>query len=117
MTHLSNQVQLIGHLGADPEIITFDNGNNLCKIDIAVNEYFKDKSGEVQKKTQWHKVIAWGKTAELMNRLLKKGSKVAVSGKIVNRSYEDKNGDTRYLTQVQADQFLNLSASTKEAVA
>lgn len=109
MTHLSNHVQLIGNLGKDPEFVTFDNGNHLCKIDVAVNEYFKDKSGEKQTKTTWHRVIAWGKTAELMNQLLNKGAKVALSGKMVKRDYEDKNGQTRYVTEVQAEQFLNLS--------
>lgn len=117
MTHLSNHVQLIGHLGADPEFITFDNGNHLCKIDVAINEYYKDKSGEKQTNTYWHRVVSWGKTAELMSQILKKGSKVAVTGKIVKRDYEDKNGQTRYVTEVQANQFLNLTPKAKaEAV-
>ncbi|TVQ49868.1 MAG: single-stranded DNA-binding protein [Saprospirales bacterium] len=109
MTHLSNHVQLIGHLGQDPEFITFDNGNNLCKINVAVNEYYKDKAGNKQTNTSWHRVVAWGKTAELMNQLLRKGSKVALTGKMVRRDYEDKSGNTRYVVEVQADQFLNLS--------
>ncbi|TVR85495.1 MAG: single-stranded DNA-binding protein [Saprospirales bacterium] len=115
MTHLSNQVQLIGHLGADPSLITFDNGNNLCKADVAINEYYKDKEGETQTKTHWHRVVAWGKTAELMSKLLKKGSRVAFSGKIVKRSYEDKEGQTRYVTEVQVQQFLNLTNSEAKA--
>lgn len=113
MTHLSNHVQLIGHLGADPNFITFENGNHLCKVNIAINEYYKDKNGEKQTKTYWHRVVSWGKTAELMSEILSKGSKVAITGKIVKRNFEDKEGNTRYVTEVQAEQFLNLSPSPK----
>ena len=115
MTHLSNQVQLIGNLGADPELITFDNGNNLCKANVAINEYYKDKEGEKQTKTYWHRVVAWGKTAELMNKLLRKGSRVAFNGKIITRSFEDKEGNNRQITEVQVYQFLDLTNTGQKA--
>ena len=92
MNALRNKVQLIGHLGADVELKTLDNGNSVARISVATNEYYKNKAGEKVTDTTWHNVVAWGKTAELANQLLKKGSEVALEGKLSNRSYEDKTG-------------------------
>ncbi|TVR82870.1 MAG: single-stranded DNA-binding protein [Saprospirales bacterium] len=109
MTRVSNSVQLIGNLGADPEVKVFDNGNTLCRLSIAVNEYFRDKEGNNQKKTNWMKVAAWGKTAERMVSFLSKGNRVAINGKLVNRQYDGQNGQKRYVTEVHAYNFMNLS--------
>lgn len=113
MTRLSNSVQLIGNLGNDPEVKVFDNGNTLCKLSLAVNEYFKDKEGKSQKRTNWMKVAAWGKTAEHMVNILTKGNRVAINGKLINRQYDGKDGKKRYVTEVYATQFLNLTPAAK----
>ncbi|TVR89881.1 MAG: single-stranded DNA-binding protein [Saprospirales bacterium] len=115
MTRVSNSVQLIGNLGADPEVKVFDNGNTLCRLSVAVNEYFKDREGNNQKRTNWMRVAAWGKTAEQMVSILSRGSRVAINGKLINRQYDGKDGQRRYVTEVQAYNFLNLTrASDKE---
>ncbi len=114
MTNLSNSVQLIGNLGADPEVKVFDNGSTLCRLSLAVNEYFKDSNGISQKRTNWMKVAAWGKTAEQMVNILNKGNRVAINGKLVNRSYEDKEGRKQYATEVYANQFINLTPATQK---
>jgi len=74
MNSLRNKVQLMGHLGADVELKTLDNGNSVARLSVATNEYYKNKAGEKVTDTTWHNVVAWGKTAELVNQLLKKGS-------------------------------------------
>lgn len=113
MTRLSNSVQLIGNLGADPEVKVFDNGNTLCKLSLAVNEYFRDKEGNSQKRTNWMKVAAWGKTAEQMVNILTKGNRVAINGKLINRQYDGQDGKRRFVTEVHANQFLNLTPAVK----
>jgi len=109
MNSLSNTVQLIGNLGKDPVFTTFDNGNKLIKFSLATSDYYKDKSGEKVKDTQWHNLIAWGKTAELMDQFLAKGSRIVVQGKLVSRSYDDKEGNKRYVTEIVAKDFVNLT--------
>ncbi len=115
MNALRNKVQLIGHLGADVELKTLDNGNSVARISVATNEYYKNKAGEKVTDTTWHNVVAWGKTAELANQLLKKGSEVALEGKLSNRSYEDKAGVKKYVSEVVMNEFLLLDK--KEAAA
>ena len=85
MNALRNKVQLIGNIGMNPEVKTLDGGKKLAKMSIATNESYKNAKGEYVKETQWHNLIAWGKTAELVEKLLKKGSEVAVEGKLINR--------------------------------
>lgn len=109
MNSLSNNVQLIGNLGKDPILTTFDNGNKLVKFSLATTDYYKDKSGEKVQDTQWHNLIAWGKIAELMDQILSKGSRVIVQGKLVSRSYDDKEGNKRYVTEIVARDFVSLS--------
>jgi len=108
MNSLRNKVQLLGHLGADVELKSLENGNSVAKISVATNEYYKNKQGEKVTDTTWHNVVAWGKTAELANQLLKKGSEVALSGKLSNRSYEDKEGTKKYVTEVVMNEFVVL---------
>lgn len=108
MLSLKNKVQLIGNLGMDPEIKNLDNGKKLAKISLATTESYRNLKGEKVEETQWHNVIAWGKTAEIAEKYLRKGGEVAVEGKIVNRSYEDKQGNKRYITEIVVSELLLL---------
>ncbi len=108
MNALNNKVQLIGYLGANPEVKTLKNNNKLARLSIATTERYTDKKGEKQENTQWHNIVAWGKTAELAERFLKKGSRTAITGKLSNRSYENQKGEKRYITEVVASEILFL---------
>ncbi len=108
MNALRNKVQLIGHLGQDPEIINLDSGKILAKFSIATNEVYKDTNGEKVTDTQWHNIVAWGKTAEIVAQYLVKGNEVAVEGKLMHRSYESKEGEKRYITEVRCNELLML---------
>ena len=92
MNALKNRVQLIGNLGNDPEIVNLDGGSKLAKFSIATSESYKNAQGEKVEETQWHNIVAWGKTAEIVENYLAKGKQVAVDGKLVHRSYETKEG-------------------------
>ena len=110
MNTLRNKVQLIGNLGNDPEIITMDSGKKLAKFSIATNEVYKNASGEKVTDTQWHNVIAWGKTADIIEAYVTKGKEVAVEGKLTNRSWDDKDGNKRYTTEVVCNELLLLGS-------
>jgi single-strand DNA-binding protein len=112
MNALRNKVQLIGNIGMNPEVKTLDGGKKLAKMSIATNESYKNAKGEYVKETQWHNLIAWGKTAELVEKLLKKGSEVAVEGKLINRNYMDKEGVKRYITEIEVHELLLVGAKT-----
>ena len=108
MSTLRNKVQLIGNLGNDPEIINLENGRKLAKFSLATNDNYKNAKGEKVTDTQWHNVIAWGKAAEIIEKYLVKGNEVAVEGKLTSRSYEDKDGIKRYITEVTCSELLML---------
>ena len=108
MSTLRNKVQLIGNLGNDPEIVTVTSGQKLAKFSMATNESYKNNKGERIKDTQWHNVIAWGKTAELIELYLGKGKEVALEGKLVTRSWDDPEGKKRYATEVHCQTLLLL---------
>lgn len=108
MNNLRNKVQLIGNLGNTPEVINLETGKKLAKFSIATNESYKNAQGEQIKDTQWHNVIAWGKTADIIEKYLEKGNEVAVEGKLVNRSYNDKDGNKRYITEIVVNELLML---------
>ncbi|MET2984936.1 single-stranded DNA-binding protein [Aureibaculum conchae] len=108
MNALRNKVQLIGNLGNNPEIITLDSGKKLAKFSIATNESYKNAKGEKVSDTQWHNVVAWNKTAEIIEKYLVKGNEVAIEGKLTSRSYEDKDGNKRYITEVVVNELLML---------
>jgi single-strand DNA-binding protein len=108
MSTLRNKVQLIGNLGNDPEIITMDSGKKLAKFSIATNESYKNAQGEKVTDTQWHNIVAWGKTAEIIEEYVTKGKEVAVEGKLTSRSYDDKEGNKRYMTEVVCNELLML---------
>ena len=96
---MKNRVQLIGHVGQDPEIKQLENGR-VANFTIATNESYTNAKGEKVEQTEWHRVSAWGKTVEIIEQLLKKGSHVAIEGKLTHRSYDDKDGNKRYITEV-----------------
>jgi single-strand DNA-binding protein len=108
MNTLRNKVQLIGHLGNDPEVINLESGKTLAKFSIATNDSYKTASGEKVTDTQWHNVVAWGKTAEIIEKYLTKGKEVAVEGKLTTRTWEDKDGMKRYTTEVVCNELLML---------
>jgi single-strand DNA-binding protein len=110
MSKLRNKVQLIGHVGNDPEIKTFDGGKKLAKLSIATNESYKNDKGEKVEETQWHSLIAWGKTADIIEKYVVKGKEIAIEGKLTHRNYEDKNGEKRYVTEVVIDELLLLGS-------
>lgn len=109
MNTLKNKVQLIGNLGNAPEVKTLDGGKKLARINLATNETYKNAKGERITETQWHNVIAWGTTADIVEKYFTKGLEVMVEGKLVNRNYTDKDGIKRYTTEVQATEVLILS--------
>jgi len=108
MNTLRNKVQLFGNLGNDPEIINLESGKKLAKFSIATNESYKNANGEKVTDTQWHNVIAWGKTAEIIEKYVTKGKEVAIEGKLTSRSYETKEGEKRYITEVVCNELLML---------
>lgn len=108
MNTLRNKVQLIGNLGNDPEIITLDSGKKLAKFSIATNESYKNAQGEKVTETQWHNLIAWNKTAEIVEKYLEKGKEIAIEGKLTSRSYDDKDGNKKYITEVVVNELLML---------
>jgi single-strand DNA-binding protein len=108
MNSLRNKVQLIGNLGKNPEIITLDSGKKLAKFSLATNENYKNAKGEKVTDTQWHNLVAWNKTAEIIEKYLTKGSEIAIEGKLTSRSYETKEGEKRYITEVIVSEVLML---------
>jgi len=108
MNTLRNKVQLIGNLGNDPEIVNLESGKTLAKFSIATNESYKNTQGEKVTDTQWHNVVAWGKTAEIVEKYVTKGKEVAIEGKLTTRSWEDKEGMKRYITEVVCSELLML---------
>ena len=108
MNALRNKVQLIGRLGKDAETITFDDGKVKARFPVATNETFRNSEGEKVERTQWHDVVAWGGLAEVAGQYLKKGAEVAVEGRLTYRTYEDGEGQTRYITKVVAGEMLML---------
>lgn len=106
MKSLRNRVQLIGRLGQDPEVKTLESGKKLATFSIATSDYYKNDKGEKVEDTQWHNVVAWGKQAELVGEYLKKGKEIALEGKLIHRSYENGNGEKRYVTEVNMNELL-----------
>lgn len=100
MSNLRNKVQLIGHLGSEPEIMNLESGKKLAKFSLATNDSYKNANGERVEDTQWHNLVMWNKTAEIVEKYVKKGQEIAIEGKLTSRSYDDKDGNKRYITEV-----------------
>lgn len=109
MNTLRNKVSLIGRLGGTPECKQFDSGIQVARLNIATNESYRDKNGEWVEKTQWHNVVAWGKQVDRIKKVLTKGVEVIVEGRLVNRTWETANGEKRYATEIEMNEFLILS--------
>lgn len=114
MKNLRNQVQLIGRLGADPEVKTLNSGTKVVRFSLATSDYFVDKEGNKVTDTQWHKIIAWNGNATFAEKYLQKGMEVVVSGKLVYGNYEDKDGIKRYTCEIVVHDVLILSKKSEE---
>lgn len=110
MNSLRNSVRLVGNLGMDPEVKSFDNNRKLAKISIATNETYKNDKGERITDTQWHNLIMWNAQAKMAEEYLKKGDEIAIEGKLSSRSYVDKDGNKKYMTEVVVNEFLKLGS-------
>ena len=108
MSTLKNSVRLVGNLGMDPEIKNFDNNRKLAKLALATNEWYKNDKGERVTETQWHNVVIWGTQAKFAEEMLKKGDEVAIDGKLASRSYVDKDGNKKYVTEIVVSEFLKI---------
>ncbi len=97
---MRNKVQLIGHVGQDPEVKNLEGGKKVANLTLATNEIYYKENGEKVEQTEWHRVSAWGKPAEIIEKYVTKGKEVAIEGKLSHRSYDDKNGEKRYITEV-----------------
>ena len=97
-----NKVMIIGRLGADPEMKTLSSGNSLTTFSLATSENWKDKEGQKQEKTEWHRIVVWGKLAEICGKYLAKGREAYIEGKLQTRSWEDQQGQKRYTTEIVA---------------
>ena len=104
-----NKAMLIGNLGADPETRFTQDGTCVCNIRVATTERFKNKSGERQERTEWHRVVLWGRLAEIANEYLRKGSRVYLEGRIETRKWTDRDGNERYTTEIRANEMKMLS--------
>lgn len=113
MYALRNRVQLIGNLGGSPEVRTTETGKKLARFSVATNESYRSTQGEKVSETQWHSLVAWGKTAEIAEKYLDKGTEVVVEGKLVHRNFVDKEGVKRFVTEVQVSELLLLSGGKK----
>jgi len=115
MNAIKNRVQLIGHLGSAPDVRETESGKKLAKFSLATNQSYRNANGEKVTETTWHQLIAWGGVADIAEKYLNKGSEVAIEGRLINRSYTDKEGVKKYISEVQVNEMLLLGskASTK----
>ena len=109
-----NKVILVGNLGADPDMRYTPSGQGVCELRLATNESWTDKNGQRQERTEWHRVVVWGKRAEICSKYLSKGRQVYVEGRIQTRSYDDKEGNKRYMTEIIANDVQFLGGGGRE---
>lgn len=103
-----NKVMLIGNIGKDPELQYLEGNIPVVKVPLATTETYKDRNGKIISQTEWHNVVFWRSTAELANKVLRKGSLIYVEGRLKNRAWEDKQGNKKYITEVVADNLVML---------
>jgi single-strand DNA-binding protein len=106
MMTMKNRVQLIGNLGAAPEIKELDNGNKMARFTVATSDFYTNKKGEKVTETQWHNIVIWGKLADIAEKYLEKGSQVVIDGKLTTRNYTDKAGAKKYFTEIIANELM-----------
>lgn len=109
-----NKVILIGNLGADPAVRYTQNGTAVANFNIATQEQWKNKDGEKEKKTEWHKIVAWGRLGEICGEYLSKGSPVYIEGRLQTREWENRDGEKRYMTEIIATSMQMLGSKPKE---
>lgn len=105
---LRNSVSLIGFTGKEVEMVSFENGNVKANVSLATNDHYTNAKGEKVEETQWHSLVAFGKTAEIFQKYVTKGKEIAIEGKLMYRSYDDKDGVKRYITEIKVDEILML---------
>ena len=110
MAYAINKVILIGNLGQDPEMRYTGNGTPVCNMRLATTERYKDANGEMVERTEWHSIVAWARLAEICGEYLRKGSKVYFEGQLQTRSWEDRDGNTRYTTEIRAREMMMLDS-------
>lgn len=112
-----NKVIVVGRLGTDPEVKTVSNGNTVARLSVATSESWNDKDGQRQERTEWHRIVVWGKLAELCGKYLSKGRQVYVEGRLQTRSWEDQQGQKKYTTEIVANtvQFLGGNGASTSA--
>ncbi|MFN7774824.1 single-stranded DNA-binding protein [Flavobacterium sp.] len=103
---MKNRVQLIGHVGQDPEVKSFEGGKKVANLNLATNDVYYKEEGEKVTQTEWHRVVAWGKLASLIEQYVTKGKELGITGKITYRNYEDKEGNKRSITEIVAEEVL-----------
>ena len=110
-----NKVILVGNLGADPELRYTSGGQAVCDLRIATSERWNNKDGQPQERVEWHRVVVWGRTAETSNEYLRKGSQAYIEGRLQTRSWEDRDGNKRYTTEIVANKVLFLSGGGRRS--
>jgi single-strand DNA-binding protein len=109
-----NKVLLIGNLGADPEFRSTPSGTPVATFNVATTDQWTNKEGEQEQRTEWHRVVTWGKLAEISREYLKKGKQVYIEGRLQTRSWEDREGQKKYVTEIVANQMLMLGRAVQE---
>ncbi|WDT67425.1 single-stranded DNA-binding protein [Cloacibacterium sp. TD35] len=104
---LRNKVTLIGHTGKEVEIVNFEKGK-IAKVTLATNDFYTNAQGEKVEETQWHNLVASGKLADIMEKYVQKGKEIAIEGKLIYRTYDDKDGQKRYITEIRVEELLLL---------
>jgi single-strand DNA-binding protein len=116
MNNIRNRVQLIGRLGADPEVKSFESNKKMARMNLATNDAYQNAKGERIETTEWHNIVAWGKLAERAEEYLQKGMEVMVEGKLIHRQYTDKEGTKRYITEIEASDLMLMGIKKASAV-
>jgi primosomal replication protein N len=114
MSTLKNKVQLIGNVGQAPELTVLDSGKKVIRFSLATNEFYRNAAGEKVQQTQWHNLVAWGRTAEIIHKYVTKGKEIAIEGKLASRSYETKEGEKRFITEVIVNEVFMMGNKTQE---
>ena len=112
MSTIKNHVQLIGNVGQEPTVTNLESGKKVVRFSLATNENYKNDKGEKVQSTDWHTVVAWGKTAEIVEKYAVKGKEVGITGKLKTRTYTTDDGNQRYVTEVVANEILLLGGKS-----
>jgi len=107
---LRNKVSLIGHTGKEVEVFNFENGNKKATVTLATHDYYTNSTGERVEETQWHNLVAFGKVVDILEKYVPKGKEIAIEGKLTYRSYDDKDGAKRFITEIRIEEILLLGS-------